>query len=107
VLGGFLVVMFHAWERHGVTAENYARIKPGMTRAEVNAIFGQEPYEGRCSFAGSSYDSEATYIPSPFSRRTWVSIYFDEHDRVCHSFIGVGGFEWWERAKPYFCSEGP
>jgi outer membrane protein assembly factor BamE (lipoprotein component of BamABCDE complex) len=98
----FLAVWWSA-SAHAITPENVARIKPGMTRAELVALMGAPPG----SYDGAVFQTTGSTIVSDddpdvwVSRRAAVKVFFDDDQRVTLMIHGQSGVRegWFARCR--------
>jgi hypothetical protein len=90
------VAGFVLWPRPSATRENYDRIKAGMSRAEVEAIFGP-PGDYRTTITFHEMDRQDPFglgLPGESERDYWMTdevrirISFDSSGRVVGTNIG-------------------
>jgi hypothetical protein len=72
---GVVLIVLVLLPRPGVTKENFDRIQNGMTRAEVEAIFGREP-------SGVELGEFGLGMWETADGREWSRLRFDRNDRV-------------------------
>jgi outer membrane protein assembly factor BamE (lipoprotein component of BamABCDE complex) len=81
--------------RHGLTRARYERIEPGMTRAEVGNLLGQE--SGPLVSLGAGR-REAWYVSNrgrSLGRQVVIQVAFDDDDRVIDKAIGEEQADAW------------
>jgi hypothetical protein len=81
----------------GVTRENYERIRPGMTEAQVNAIFSQPP---SCDYLGPILRPEDRYTGKRLTKQ-WFGKYGTAAIQFYDGQVEVSGFSP-EQSAPFF-----